>query len=56
MGRVFKYKGQTKLLNRGFFCLEVRWVRGHDGNNYNEMCDQLAKEGRHNKIVNNNYE
>lgn len=43
-------------LNRRNLGLEVRWVRGHDGNKYNEMCDQLAKESHHNKIVNNNYE
>jgi ribonuclease HI len=23
-----------------------RWVRGHNGDNFNEYCDQLAKQGK----------
>ena len=23
---------------------DIRWVRGHDGNKYNEMCDKMAKK------------
>ena len=27
------------------------WVRGHNGNAYNELCDQMAR-GEYNKILN----
>jgi ribonuclease HI len=26
--------------------VKTRWVRGHDGNEFNEMCDRLAKAGK----------
>ncbi len=26
--------------------VRFRWVRGHIGNKYNEICDQLAKQGK----------
>lgn len=36
--------------------VEIRWVRGHNGNYFNEYADRLAKKGRYYKKVNNKYE
>jgi len=30
----------------GLAYVELRWVKGHNGNHYNEIADQLAGEGR----------
>jgi len=35
--------------------VDVLWVRGHNGNHFNEICDKLAKQGRYNKQVNKIY-
>lgn len=35
-------KGRLDLLTN----IEVKWVRGHDGNEFNEIADQLAKLGK----------
>ena len=29
----------------------VRWVRGHNGDEHNEACDKLAKQGRESKGI-----
>lgn len=33
-----------KLFSR--LCTETRWVKGHNGDPFNEICDRLAKKGR----------
>lgn len=47
------WKEVVELFNRcgGHECIEIRWVRGHSGNYYNELADQLANQGRLNKEV-----
>lgn len=47
-----------QLLNRCKFRkidIQVMWVRGHNGNHYNEICDKLAKAGRYNQKINPTY-
>lgn len=48
-------KVKASLKRRGVE-LEVRWIRGHNGNQYNEICDKLAKQGRESLEVNTVYE
>lgn len=36
--------------------VDILWVRGHNGNYFNERCDKLAVEAKHSKIVNKTYE
>jgi len=31
---------------RNFSKISIRWVRGHSGDKYNEMADELARKGR----------
>lgn len=38
-------------LHGGRSFIEVKWVRGHNGNKYNELADQLANEGRKNTTI-----
>ena len=34
----------TTGLQSGEFLISYKWVKGHDGNEYNELCDKLAKQ------------
>ena len=36
--------------------VDVIWVRGHNGNHFNEICDKLAKNGRYKQKINRTYE
>ena len=38
--------------------VSLEWVKGHAGNKYNEICDQLAVKGSHkeNPLVDTGYE
>ena len=38
---MFRYRKQVK--KRGFV-VEYNWVRGHSGNEWNEVCDALCNE------------
>lgn len=45
-----------KILTKRQVDVEVRWVRGHNGNRFNERADRLAKKGKKNKKINKDYE
>lgn len=32
------------MSKRTHLIVECQWVRGHSGNEYNEMCDQMCNE------------
>jgi ribonuclease HI len=37
---------ELKTLSDLFTNINFEWIRGHDGNDQNERCDQLAKQGK----------
>lgn len=55
-----QHKANMDLWNRfntifrkhgGLSSVELRWIKGHAGHQYNELADQLANQGRKNKTL-----
>lgn len=36
--------------------VDICWVKGHNGDYFNELCDALAKKGKYDKTLNPKYE